>query len=116
MSSELSLKLEDKINLAVELIKGLRLQLSEAKETNELLQKEIDSFKNHQRQWEKTLSELLRKLDSAELTRASFEASDEAPNFEKGLGLKSDLLSESEDLLAYEDEEEYEEEESLAHF
>lgn len=67
MSDQLLIKLEEKINDALDVIEGLRLQLEEANESNQMLKSENAALQKRQNQWEQSLSSLLKKLSHAEL-------------------------------------------------
>lgn len=68
MSSHVFQKLEEKIEQAIETIELLRLQLEESEVRNSDLQTEINEFKNRQREWEHSLTSLLQKLASTDLS------------------------------------------------
>lgn len=67
MSNQLLLKLEEKINHALEIIEAQRMQLEEAEQINQLLQIENSELQKRQTQWEESLSALLKKLSQAEM-------------------------------------------------
>lgn len=68
MSNKLLQSLEEKINHALDIIETLRLQLEEAEQNNNSLKIENSELQNRQLQWEQSLSSLLKKLSSAELS------------------------------------------------
>lgn len=71
MSNQLLLRLEEKINHALEIIEVQRMQLEEAEQINQRLQLENSDLQNRQIQWEESLSALLKKLSNAEMPNIS---------------------------------------------
>lgn len=93
MSSHLFHTLEEKITQAIHVIVSLRSQLTAAQEKNGNLQSEITALKNRQLEWEQSLSTLLRKLDSTDLTQ-------EQEEYPEKISSEMTLFHEEEEILA----------------
>jgi cell division protein ZapB len=73
MSNQIFVELEAKIDQALETLELLRLQIEESEEKNQILQADNLALKNKQGQWEHSLTSLLRKLETSDLSSGSLE-------------------------------------------
>jgi FtsZ-binding cell division protein ZapB len=71
MSNQLLLKLEAKVNQALEVIEVLRIQLAEMEENNVVLKIENAEMQSRQLQWEQSLTALLQSLSNADLSKSN---------------------------------------------